>query len=139
MNGGGLRPRSSKASGRGSEPRGPEGARGAGEAEAPTHLPVAGRLVGQLKDLGQMPRHQLLAGALSEDQAEHVVEGGLGGERRCWARGHAALWAGSSATPDFPACSAQGPREAGPSAPQSHGRWEGDCPQNLLEPPVSSS
>lgn len=42
-----------------------------------THLPLAGRLLGQLEEAGQVLPHQVLTGALSEDQPVDVEEEGL--------------------------------------------------------------
>lgn len=43
-----------------------------------THLPLAGVLVGQLQEAGQVALNLLLAGALAQDQPVEVEEDGLG-------------------------------------------------------------
>lgn len=108
-----------QVSGRGARPTGLREPEGLGCLGPPTHLPVTGRLVGQLEELDQVLPHHVAVSTLPEDHAIQVEEKALGrGERALSVRG---WWAPApSSVLSHPTCSSQGPTaEPGPSAPHS--------------------
>lgn len=66
----------------GAQPTGLREPKGLGCLGLPTHLPVAGRLVGQLEELDQVLPHHVTVSTLPEDHAIQVKEEGLGQKER---------------------------------------------------------
>lgn len=66
----------------GARPTGLGEPKGLGGLGLLTHLPVAGRLVGQLEELDQVLPHHVAVSTLPEDHAIQVKEEGLGQKER---------------------------------------------------------